>query len=231
MTCQSLSKNVTCKPSLEKLVGKLFEVMSKLDWGSIINLKLQTNFIDAGVSIASGIAAGFGDNQVKTILGGGVGFLLDILKLKLAMNLVGLGGSGAAAGGAIAGSTSGSTGILGGLATGLAPLAPFLGSAAAIAGSAAFLIYGYLAGKDPEVQRKIEEGKAALSTYREDETKNWESHYKGLYETADEKSNDTFTTIETANGKIKESYDSLGRKIGEVVDGDFSSDMSRPPRP
>jgi hypothetical protein len=78
---------------------------------------------------------------------------------------------------------------------------------------------------DPRVQRKIEEGKQYLDQTRDDETKNWELHYKGLHDKTDQRTSDIVKTVETANGDIKKSYDSLGREIGYSVNGEYGQAM------
>ena len=164
-------------------------------------------------------------NPIKAILGSGVSFLGTIAQLKMLQWAGILAPAGTSAGAAAVGSATGTTGLLGAIGTGLAGLAPLLGGAVAVVGAAGLLIYGYLAGKDPEVQKKIADGQAALTRFRNDETKNWELHYKGLHDTAERKTSETVTTVETANGRLEESYDSLGRKVGNLADNDFSSAM------
>ena len=205
---------------LQPIVDFLFDVLSRLDWGGIAKLKLRLNFDDTATSIASGIAGAFSGNIVKDIIGVGISALGFAAKVKL-LQWAGILTPASTAAGA---STGG--GFIASLTSSLAPLAPLLGGIGVAAGAAAFLIYGYLAAQDPEVQKRIEEGKQYLKQTREDETKNWELHYKGLHDTADRKSEETYRTIEGSNKKLKESYDSLGRKIGEVVDGDYSSNMN-----
>ena len=133
--------------------------------------------------------------------------------------------AGTSAGAAAVGTTSGTTGFLGAIGSGLATLAPFLGGIAAVVLPATLAIAGYLGMNDPKVQAEIESGKKYLKQTRDDGTQNWELHYKGLHDTAERKTNETVTTVETANGRLEESYDSLGRKVGNLADNDFSSAM------
>lgn len=210
---------------MQYIVEKIFEVMSKIDWGAAANLKLETDTIVAATSIADAIAAAFGTNPIKDIISLGISGLGVVAAGAVAGWGFSLGTAGTGAGLSAVGTVGGTTGLLGAFSTGLGALPGVLAAATPPILIGTVAIAGILGMTDPRVQRKIEEGKQYLKETRDDETQNWELHYKGLYETADKKSGDTVTTIETANGKIKESYDSLGRKIGEIVDGDYSSGM------
>ena len=204
---------------LEPIVDFIFDVLSRINWGEVATLKLRLNFDQTATSIASGIAGAFSGNPVKDIVGGGISLLGFAVKMKI-LQWAGILTPASASAGA---STGG--GFIASLTSSLAPLAPLLGGIGVAAGAAAFLIYGYLAAQDPEVQKRIEEGKQYLKQTREDETKNWELHYKGLYDTTDKKTGDTVRVVKTANGDIKKSYDSLGREIGYSVNGDYGRAM------
>jgi hypothetical protein len=136
-----------------------------------------------------------------------------------------MGLAGTSAGTSAVGTVGGTTGLLGVFSTGLGSLAGLLATALPPILVGTVAIAGVLGMADPRVQRKIEEGKQYLKTTRDDETQNWELHYKGLHDTAERKTNETVTTVETANGRLEESYDSLGRKVGNLADNDFSSAM------
>lgn len=210
---------------LQPIVDFLFDVLSKLDWGGIAKLKLRLNFDDTATSIVSGIAGAFMGNPIKSLLGLGVSALGMSVQLKILGWATGLTRAGTIAGAAAVGTTSGTTGFLGAIGAGLSTLAPFLGGIAAVVLPATLAIAGYLGMNDPKVQAEIESGKKYLQQTREDETKNWELHYKGLHDTAERKTSDTQRVIETANGNIKTSYDSLGREIGYSVNGEYGRAM------
>lgn len=210
---------------LQPIVDFLFDVLAGIDWGGVAKLKLRLNFDQTATSIVSGIAGAFMGNPIKAILGSGVSFLGTIAQLKMLQWAGILTPAGTSAGAAAVGTTAGTTGFLGAIGSGLSTLAPFLGGIAAVVLPATLAIAGYLGMNDPKVQAEIESGKKYLKQTRDDETQNWELHYKGLHDTAERKTSETVTTVETANGRLEESYDSLGRKVGNLADNDFSSAM------
>lgn len=210
---------------LEPIVDFIFDVLSRINWGEVATLKLRLNFDQTATSIASGIAGAFSGNPVKDIVGGGISLLGFAVKLKILQWAGILPPAGATAGAATVGSTTGTTGFLGAIASGMATLAPYLAGIAAVALPSALLIAGIIGMNDPKVQAEIESGKKYLQQTRDDETKNWELHYKGLYDTTDKKTGDTVRVVKTANGDIKKSYDSLGREIGYSVNGDYGRAM------
>ena len=210
---------------MQYVVEKIFEVMSKIDWGAAANLKLELDELDAATSIASGIAAAFGTNPIKDIISLGIGGLGVVAAGAVFGWASGMTGAGTAAGAAAVGTTAGTTGFLGTIAVGASTLLTFLGGLVPPILLATLPIAGILGMSDPRVQRKIEEGKQYLAQTRNDETKNWELHYKGLYDTTDRKTADTVRVVKTANGDIKKSYDSLGREIGYSVNGDYGRAM------
>lgn len=210
---------------LQPIVDFLFDVLSRINWGEVAKLKLRLNFDDTATSIVSGIVGALTGNPVKSMLGLGVNALGLWAQVKFLQWTGLLAPAGTTAGAAAVGTTSGTTGFLGAIASGMATLAPFLAGIAAVALPSALLIAGIIGMNDPKVQAEIESGKKYLQQTREDETKNWELHYKGLYDTADKKTNDTVRVVKTANGDIKKSYDSLGREIGYSVNGDYGRAM------
>jgi len=210
---------------LQPIVDFLFDVLAGIDWGQVARLKLRLNFDQTATSIVGGVAAAFMGNPIKSILGLGVSALGAFAQLKMLGWAAGLTSAGTTAGSAAVGTTSGTTGFLGAIGAGLSTLAPFLGGIAAVVLPATLAIAGYLGMNDPKVQAEIESGKKYLKQTRDDESKNWELHYKGLHDTADQKTSETQRVIETANGNIKTSYDSLGREIGYSVNGEYGRAM------
>lgn len=210
---------------MQYIVEKIFEVMSKIDWGAAANLKLELDELDAATSIASGIAAAFGTNPIKGIVGAGISGLGTFAASAVAGWGFRMGLAGTGAGASAVGTVGGTTGLLGVFSTGLGALPGVLAAAAPPILAGTLVIAGILGMSDPRVQRKIEEGKQYLSQTRDDETKNWELHYKGLHDKTDLRTSDIVKTVETANGDIKKSYDSLGREIGYSVNGEYGQAM------
>ena len=232
---------------MQYIVEKIFEVMSKIDWGAAANLKLELDELDAATSIASGIAAVFGTNPIKGIISAGISGLGTVAAGAVAGWGFKMGLAGTGAGTAAVGTVGGTTGLLGVFSTGLGALPGLLAAAAPPILAGTLVIAGILGMSDPRVQRKIEEGKVALDKFRDDETKNWSLSYQNMSGTASDYSkrientvkttNDGIktsydsttskaqTTVETANAEIKRSYDSLGREIGYSVNGDYGRAM------
>ena len=210
---------------LQPIVDFLFDVLSRIDWGQVARLKLRLNFDQTATSVVGGIVGALTGNPVKSMLGLGVNALGLWAQLKFLQWTGLLAPAGTTAGAAAVGTTSGTTGFLGAIGSGLATLAPFLAGIAAVALPSALLIAGIVGMNDPKVQAEIESGKKYLQQTRDDETRNWELHYKGLHDTAERKTSDTQRVIETANGNIKTSYDSLGREIGYSVNGEYGRAM------
>lgn len=210
---------------MQYIVEKIFEVMSKIDWGAAANLKLEVDEIQAATSIASGIAAAFGTNPIKGIIGAGISGLGAVAVGAVAGWGFGMGTAGTSAGLSAVGTVGGTTGLLGVFSTGLGSLAGLLVTATPPILIGTMAIAGILGMSDPRVKRKIDEGKQYLKTTRDDETQNWELHYKGLHDKTDKRTSDIVKTVETANGDIKKSYDSLGREIGYSVNGEYGQAM------
>ena len=232
---------------MQYIVEKIFEVMSKIDWGAAANLKLELDEIDAATSIASGIAAAFGTNPIKGIISAGISGLGTVAAGAVAGWGFKMGLAGTGAGTAAVGTVGGTTGLLGVFSTGLGALPGLLAAAAPPILAGTLVIAGILGMSDPRVQRKIEEGKVALDKFRDDETKNWSLSYQNMSGTAsdyskrientvkttnsgikssyDSTTSEAQTTVETANAEIKRSYDSLGREIGYSVNGDYGRAM------
>ena len=158
---------------LQPIVDFLFDVLAGIDWGQVARLKLRLSFDQTATSIVGGIAGAFMGNPIKSMLGLGVSALGAFAQLKILGWATGLTGAGTTAGAAAVGTTAGTTGFLGAIGSGLATLAPFLGGIAAVALPASLLIAGYLGMNDPEIQRKLDEGKTSLSKYQNDREKNW----------------------------------------------------------
>ena len=232
---------------MQYIVEKIFEVMSKIDWGAAANLKLELDELDAATSIASGIASAFDTNPIKGIISAGISGLGTVAAGAVAGWGFKMGLAGTGAGTAAVGTVGGTTGLLGVFSTGLGALPGLLAAAAPPILAGTLVIAGILGMSDPRVQRKIEEGKVALDKFRNDETKNWSLSYQNMNGTASDYSkrientvkttNDGIkssydsttskaqTTVETANAEIKRSYDSLGREIGYSVNGDYGRAM------
>ena len=232
---------------MQYIVEKIFEVMSKIDWGAAANLKLELDELDAATSIASGIAAAFGTNPIKGIVSAGISGLGTFAASAVAGWGFRMGLSGTGAGLSAVGTVGGTTGLLGVFSTGLGALPGLLAAAAPPILAGTLVIAGILGMSDPRVQRKIEDGKVALDKFRNDETKNWSLSYQNMNGTASDYSkrientvkttNDGIKTsydsttskaqtdVETANAEIKRSYDSLGREIGYSVNGDYGQAM------
>ena len=224
----------------DNCVKKIGEVIGGLDWVGLTKLYLADAKLNFVTSIATDIANGLAGNPVKAILSSGVGLMGNALSTALALKIAGVGGGGAAAG-SVAGAAGVATGTVG------STIASTLLSWAPVIGAAAFLIYGYIAGQDPAIQKKIEDGKVALDKFRNDETKNWSLSYQNMSGTAsdyskqientvkttnngikssyDSTTSKAQTDVETANAEIKRSYDSLGREIGYSVNGDYGRAM------
>ena len=210
---------------MQYIVEKIFEVMSKIDWGAAANLKLELDELDAATSIASGIASAFGTNPIKGIISAGISGLGTVAAGAVAGWGLRMGLAGTSAGTSAVGTVGGTTGLLGVFSTGLGSLAGLLTTALPPILVGTVAIAGVLGMADPRVQRKIEEGKQYLKQTRDDETQNWELHYKGLHDKTDKRTSDIVKTVETANGDIKKSYDSLGREIGYSVNGEYGRAM------
>lgn len=232
---------------MQYIVEKIFEVMSKIDWGAAANLKLELDEIDAATSIASAIASAFGTNPIKGIISAGIGGLGTFAAGAVAGWGFRMGLAGTSAGTAAVGTVGGTTGLLGVFSTGLGALPGVLAAAAPPILAGILVVAGILGMSDPRVQRKIEEGKVALDKFRNDENKNWSLSYQNMSQTASDYSKqiettvkttnngiktsyDTTTskaqtTVETANAEIKRSYDSLGREIGYSVNGEYGRAM------
>ena len=210
---------------MQYIVEKIFEVMSKIDWGAAANLKLELDELDAATSIASGIASAFGTNPIKGIISAGISGLGTVAAGAVAGWGLRMGLAGTSAGTSAVGTVGGTTGLLGVFSTGLGSLAGLLTTALPPILVGTVAIAGVLGMADPRVQRKIEEGKQYLRQTRDDETQNWELHYKGLHDKTDKRTSDIVKTVETANGDIKKSYDSLGREIGYSVNGEYGRAM------
>lgn len=232
---------------MQYIVEKIFEVMSKIDWGAAANLKLELDELDAATSIASGIASAFGTNPIKGIIGAGISGLGMFAASAVAGWGFKMGLSGTSAGLSAVGTVGGTTGLLGVFSTGLGALPGLLAAAAPPILAGILVTAGILGMSDPRVQRKIEEGKVALDKFRNDENKNWSLSYQNMSGTAsdyskqientvkttnngikssyDSTTSKAQTTVESANYEIKKSYDSLGREIGQVVNGDYSTSM------
>ena len=210
---------------MQYIVEKIFEVMSKIDWGAAANLKLELDELDAATSIASGIAAAFGTNPIKGIVSAGISGLGTFAAGAVAGWGLRMGLAGTSAGMSAVGTVGGTTGLLGVFSTCLGSLAGLLTTALPPILVGTVAIAGVLGMADPRVQRKIEEGKQYLKETRDDETQNWELHYKGLHDKTDKRTSDIVKTVETANGDIKKSYDSLGREIGYSVNGEYGQAM------
>ena len=202
-------------------VEKIGDVLSKLDWAQLAGVMLDFAELDLALSIATGIAKNLGSNPVKQILAGGVSLLGSVLTNSLTMVIagkaLGLGGGGAAAlgGGSVAAAAGAATTGVG------ASIVSALTFALPLVAAAALPIAGILGMLDPETQKKLEEGKKALKDYHDDREKNWSLSYQNLYNTTNTKMSEVQTTVETANGAIKQSYDSLGREVGYLADGDY----------
>ena len=232
---------------MQYIVEKIFEVMSKIDWGAAANLKLELDEIDAATSIASAIASAFGTNPIKGIISAGISGLGTVAAGAVAGWGFRMGLAGTSAGTAAVGTVGGTTGLLGVFSTGLGTLPGVLAAAAPPILAGILVVAGILGMSDPRVQRKIEEGKVALDRFRNDETKNWSLSYQNMSDTAsdyskqientvkttnngiktsyDSTTSKAQTTVETANAEIKRSYDSLGREIGYSVNGDYGRAM------
>ena len=209
-----------------EVISKIGDLLSGIDWWSIIELKIGADLLGVGISIAGGIAKGFLTNTAKTLLGTGVSALGSFVSSKLGL-VFGTGAAGAGAGAAGAGAAGATAGAAGEAGVAAAATAAGTSVGSGIAGSlmaavpavamAAFLIYGYMAGQDPEVKKKIEEGQVALSKFHNDNTKNWESSYKGVTLSTQTFWQTQTTTTQTESGKIVKSYDSMGREVGTLV--------------
>ena len=193
----------------DKVVETIGKVLGGLDWGGIANIWIYGATADFALSIAQWIAGEFGKNPVKTVLNGGIGIMADIIKTALVFELAGVGGASggsvAAAGGASALAVVGT--IASTLATGALIIAPI-----------ALAIAGLMGMSDPECKKKIEEGKKALNTFYHDPEKNWSLSYQGMATDTNNFWRNQVTETETSSGKIKKTYDSLGRETGEIVD-------------
>lgn len=211
----------------EEVISEIGELLTKIDWWSIIQLKIGADLFGVALGIVGGIVAGFKTNTISTLLGLGVQALGTTISTKLASVF----GIGAAAGGAgatgagaagaagaasgagvVAEATAAGSGVGAGIAGGM------LATVGLVAAAAGILYVGYMAGQDPEVQAKIAQGKEALKTFHEDNTKNWESSYKRVGEKTTAFWNETTSTTRTESGKIVKSYDSMGREVGVLVD-------------
>ena len=210
----------------EEVISAIGELLTKIDWWSIIQLKIGADLFGVALGIVGGIVAGFKTNTISTLLGLGVQALGTTISTKLASvfgigaaggaGAAGAGAAGAGAGatgaGVVAEATAAGEGVGAGVATGM------LGTVGLVAAAAAILYVGYMAGQDPEIQAKIAQGKEALAKFHDDNTKNWESSYKRVGEKTTAFWNETTSTTRTESGKIVKSYDSMGREIGVLVD-------------
>ena len=191
-----------------RVVHEIAACLKALDWGAIATLMLTASELDFGLSIAGGIKDALTGNPVRTVLGTGMGLLADAAKLALAAKFLGVGGGGTsvAAAGVAAGEGVGAA-IVSGLGTALLTIGPI-----------ALLIAGLLGMNDPECQKKIEEGQAALTRFQNDLEKNQALSYQNMNSNSSGYWNTEVTTAEEAAGKIKKTYDSLGRETGELVE-------------
>ena len=188
----------------DKVTDKIGEVLSKLDWGGIAYIWLESAQLSFALSVASGIAGKFASNPVQSLLGIGVGLLGEGLKLLILGKMLGAGGVAATAGAGAAGVVSTIAGVFG---TGLAVIAP-----------AALLIAGLVGMIDPACQKKIQEGKQALDKYRNDTEKNWSLSYQNMNTSTTNYWNQEETRTKVGTGTLVKEYDSLGRETGALVD-------------
>ena len=208
-------------------VEKIGDVLSKLVWAKLAGVMLDLAELDLAKSIATGIASNLASNPVKQILAGGVSLLGSVLSGSLTMVIagkaLGLGGGGAAAalGGTSVAAAAGTA--TAGVGTAIVTALTF---ALPLIAAAALPIAGILGMLDPETQKKLEEGKKALNEYQNDREKNWSLSYQNLHNTTSDKMNQVQTTVQTANGEIQKSYDSLGREVGTLVNGDYGTAMN-----
>lgn len=210
----------------EEVISEIGELLTKIDWWSIIQLKIGADLFGVALGIVGGIVAGFKTNTISTLLGLGVQALGTTISTKIA-SVFGIGAAAGGAGAAGAGAAGATAGAAGGAGVVAEATAAGAGVGSGIAGGlmaavpavamAAFLIYGYMAGQDPEIQKKIEEGQVALSKFHNDNTKNWESSYKGITLSTQTFWQTQTTTTQTESGKIVKSYDSMGREVGTLV--------------
>jgi len=115
--------------ALDNIGRKLGQVISGIDWGKVAKVYFDLAGLDITVGIATAIANQFGSNPVKTIIGGGVNILGNVLGNAIAGLVAGkvvagaMGAGGAAAGGgavatASAAGTAISTSLAGGIIAG-----------------------------------------------------------------------------------------------------------------